>query len=124
MSALFLLFGSSKFYPFMPTPPIPPEAGRFPGALLATGYIWQFVGAVEILGGALLVARRTQLLGALLLLPVIAHIVPYLWILARTGPGIPMGLFLLAVEGWILWSHRDRLTSLLDSRSIPSDTKA
>ena len=117
MSALFLLFGASKFYPFMPTPPVAPEAGRFMGALLSTGYVWQFVGLVEIVGGVLLLVRNTRLIGALLLLPVIAHIVPYLWILARTVPGIPMGLFLIAMEGWILWENRRKLSGLLGSAS-------
>ena len=113
MALLFLLFGSSKFYPFMPTPPITPEAGRFLGALISTGYLWQFVGLVEIIGGLLLVFRRTRLVGALLLLPVIAHIVPYLWILARTVPGIPMGLFLIGMELWVLLDHRRKLQGLI-----------
>ncbi|HBS06538.1 MAG TPA: DoxX family protein [Leptospiraceae bacterium] len=117
MSVLFILFGSSKFYPFMPTPPVAPEAGRFMGALLATGYVWQFVGLVEIMGGLLLLYRPTRLIGALLLLPVIAHIVPYLWILARTIPGIPMGLFLIGMEAWILFGYRHRLEWLYISRN-------
>lgn len=113
MAALFLLFGASKFYPFMPTPRVAPEAAAFLAALFSTGYIWPFVGLIEMVGGALLILPRTRLLGALLLLPVIAHIVPYLWVLARTVPGIPMGLFLLSVEAWILWSHKGQIKQAL-----------
>ncbi|MCB1138067.1 MAG: DoxX family protein [Leptospiraceae bacterium] len=113
MALLFILFGLSKFYPFMPTPEVAPAASSFLAALIATGYVWPFVGLVEVLGGTMLLSGRTRLLGALLLLPVIAHIVPYLWILAQTVPGIPMGLFLISVEGMILWRNRRRMLEFL-----------
>ncbi|MCB1170495.1 MAG: DoxX family membrane protein [Leptospiraceae bacterium] len=113
MASLFILFGLSKFHAFMPTPEVAPAASRFLAALIATGYVWPFVGVVEVLGGTMLLFGRTRLLGALLLLPVIAHIVPYLWILAQTIPGIPMGLFLIAVEGMILWRNRRTMAQFL-----------
>lgn len=113
MAGLFLLFGSSKFYPFMPTPEVDRKAAVFLAALMATKYMWPLVGFIEVTGGILLLFHRTRLAGALLLMPVIVHIVLYLWFLAKTGPGIPMGLFLLSVQFCIFWKYRNRLKRIL-----------
>lgn len=39
-----------------------------------TGYFWQFLGAVELLVGILLISQRFSLLGAIMALPVTIHI--------------------------------------------------
>ncbi len=109
---LFILYGASKFYAFMPVPPVRPEASLFISAVVATGYLWRFVGLIEIAGGIMLLFPRTRLAGALLLLPIIANIVPYLWLLARNPPGYVMGAFLLTTEAVILWGARERLRSV------------
>lgn len=108
MGGLFLLFGASKFYPFMPTPPVPPEASAFIAALMATGYMWKVVGLIEVLGGLSLLLGRFVPLGVALLAPVIANIVLYLLLLAKTRPGVVMSLFLVSSELFLLWRYRER----------------
>lgn len=113
LGAVFVLFGASKLYPFMPTPPVAPEASAFVGALVATGYLWQLLGAVEIAGGVLLLSGRLLPVALLLLAPVIANIVPYLLLLAHTGAGIGMSAFLIAAELFLAWRHRKHWTALV-----------
>lgn len=113
MGGVFVLFGASKFYPFMPTPPVPAQASAFIGALVATGYLWPLLGAVEIAGGLSLLSGRFLPAGVLLLAPIIANIVPYLLLLAKTGPGVVMSAFLISAELFLLWRYRQRWLELV-----------
>ncbi|PJZ65374.1 DoxX family protein [Leptospira wolffii] len=108
LALVFVLFGASKFYSFMPTPPMMPQAANFMGAIVASGYLWQLVGTLEILGGLLLLSDRSVNLGLLLLGPIIANIVPYLLVL-QSGVGVPpiaMSIFLLAAFGTLVIRRR------------------
>ena len=83
-------------------------AGAYFEVFHATGAYYAFVGLVQGLAGALLLWRRTALLGALLYLPVIANIA----VLTATigfGTGTPRvtALMLLACVWLVLWdAHR------------------
>lgn len=112
MGLLFVLYGCSKFYAFMPTPPMPAPAAEFIGALVKTGYLWYLVGVIEVIGGVCLFFARSRTIGALLLLPIVVNIVPYLWLLVQALPAFLMGGFLVGMEIWLLWSARHTLTRL------------
>ena len=108
LAVLFILFGASKFYAFMPTPQMTGKAALFLGALLSTGYLWPFIGALEIIGGIALVAKRTTNLGIILLGPIIVNIVSYLLILQNgIGPApIIMSIFLVSSMIFLVYRRR------------------
>ncbi|WNG34361.1 DoxX family membrane protein [Archangium violaceum] len=108
MGAVFVLFGANKFYPFMPTPPVPPAAGAFIAALMTSGYMWPLLGLVEVIGGLLLLHGRYVPVSAALLAPVITNIVLYLLLLAKTGQAMGMAFFLISCELFLLWRYRQR----------------
>ncbi|WP_199243093.1 DoxX family membrane protein [Vitiosangium sp. GDMCC 1.1324] len=115
MGAVFVLFGASKFYPFMPTPPVPPAASTFIAALMTTGYMWPLVGLIEVIGGALLLSGRFVPVSVALLAPIITNIVLYLLLLAKTGPGIVMALFLTSSELFLFWRYRQRWSTVVSA---------
>lgn len=112
VGALFVLYGASKFHPFMPMPPVPTEALSFIGALLATGYLWPLVGLVEVVGGVLLMTERFAFAGLCVLAPVIVNIVPYLLLLVGRPPAFGMATLLMTASAVIVWRERARLVAV------------
>jgi len=115
LGILFFLYGVSKFHAFMPTPPMAPEAARFVGALVETGYLWFLVGVVEILGAILLVSGRFATFGLMLLSPIVLNIVPYLLLLqSGVGPApYMMAAFLLVSMSFLAWAQRQQWLPVL-----------
>ncbi|EQA53614.1 DoxX family membrane protein [Leptospira kmetyi] len=115
LACVFILFGLSKFYAFMPVPPMMPKAANFIGALVSSGYLWQMVGIFEVLGGSVLLFDRTSNIGLILLGPVIVNIVTYLLFL-QIGIGFPpiaMTVFLLSGFVFLVYRRREEWSKLL-----------
>src|SRR5437660_12340915 len=75
LGLMFVVFGANIFLHFIPMPPLPPTpAGDFSKALMESHYIL-VVGALQVIGGALLMLGRFVPLGLTLLGPVIVNIV-------------------------------------------------
>ncbi|HEY3627701.1 MAG TPA: DoxX family membrane protein [Terracidiphilus sp.] len=90
LGLMFFVFGLNKFYPFMPSGPLPPgAAGQFMGAMVSTKYI-MVVGAFEAVGGLLLLVNRYVPLALCLLGPVIVNVLIVGVLLTRQalGPGL------------------------------------
>lgn len=71
--ALILIFhGLHKFFQleFLPLPELPEQASSFMKSLSATGYVLQFVGALELFIGLLLLFRKWVPFALLLLMPI------------------------------------------------------
>jgi putative oxidoreductase len=74
LGLVFFVFGLNKFYPFIPSGPLPSGlAGQFMEALISTRYI-MIVGAFEVVGGLLLLINRYVPLALCLLAPVIVNV--------------------------------------------------
>ena len=58
LGLVFTVFGLNFFLHFLPTPPSPPRASAFAGALFASGYLLQLLKTTEILAGLLLLSNR------------------------------------------------------------------
>ncbi|MCW7467910.1 DoxX family membrane protein [Leptospira kanakyensis] len=114
LGIVFILFGSSKFYAFMPTPPMTPGAANFIAALITTGYLWKLVGFFEIGGGILILFPKTTILGILILTPIIVNIIFYLGFLQyQIGPApFIMILFLVLSSGLVAWHRKNLLIKL------------
>ncbi len=77
LGLIFLVFGLNGFLNFLSMGPTPTGlAGQFIGALFLSHYYW-VVAAIQIAGGALLVANRFVPLALVLLGPVIVNIICY-----------------------------------------------
>ena len=114
LGSVFILFGSSKFYAFMPTPPMTPKAANFIAAIISTGYLWQIVGVSEIFGGFLILFRKTTVIGLLILSPIIFNIILYLGFLQYSvGPAPFIMIFFLLVSCSLLaWKRMEKWKNL------------
>lgn len=97
--------------------------GAFFEAMYQTGVFWNFMGAAQVVAGALLLIPGLAHLGALTFLPVMACIVAIV-----TGVGFGPGtilvtvLMLLAVLYLLAWDY-DRFRGLLTTRPFEPDSK-
>lgn len=83
-----IIFGLNKFLGFANVPPPEgQEAQAFLGAMF-TSYLAKLVGIAEILGGLLMLNRRTSFVGLLLLTPVIVNIAVFHMVHDMPGNGI------------------------------------
>ena len=77
LGLIFVVFGLNGFLNFLSMGPMPTGlAGQFVGALVLSHYFW-VVAALQIAGGALLLASRFVPLALVLLGPVIVNIICY-----------------------------------------------
>ena len=96
LGLIFLVFGLNGFLNFLSMGPMPTGlAGQFIGALFLSHYLW-VVAALQLAGGALLLANRFVPLALVLLGPVIVNIICYHAFLNPSG-AIP------AVVVTVLW---------------------
>ncbi len=88
---VFVVFGSNAFLHFLPAVLPPGPGGDFLKLLFATHYVL-FVGGVQVIGGALVLANRFVPLGLTLLGPVIVNILLFHGLLSHEGwqPGAVM----------------------------------
>ena len=102
LGLMFLVFGSNIFLHFIPMPPPQGLAGDFMGAMFKSGYVYA-VGALQVVGGLLLLVGRFVPLGLTLLGPVIVNILLFHICLAPAG--LPLAL-VVAVLALIVLIHR------------------
>lgn len=92
----------------MPTPELPENAAKFGTALGASGYM-NFVKALEVISGALLLSGRFVPLALVLATPVAVNIA--LWDVFLMGqPGL--GVVLTALCFFLVWAHRSHFAPL------------
>jgi hypothetical protein len=120
LGAGFFVFGLNGFLQFLPTPPEPPAAGNFLGALFATGYMFPLIKGTEVAAGALLLSNRFVPLALALLAPVLVNIVAFHAFLAPGGLALP--LILLAAELYLAYSYRAAYAPMLKAEVEPTRT--
>jgi putative oxidoreductase len=76
LGLMFFVFGLNPFLKFLPMPPLEGVWGQFLGALVVSHYVW-FVGAVQVISGALFLIGRYVPLAIALSGPVVANIIVY-----------------------------------------------
>src|SRR5204863_970207 len=104
LGLIFVVFGSNMFLHFIPMPP-PPEgpAREFMTALFLSHYLY-VVGALQVVGGLILLSGRWMPLGLTLLGPVIVNILCFHVLMAPAG--LPMALVVSILALFLLWRYR------------------
>lgn len=115
LGGMFVFSGLNGFLHFAPLPPMPAKAGEFIGAMLATGYLFPLVKALEIAAGSLLLAGRFVPLALTVLAPIVVNVVAFHALLAPAGVAIP--LVLLAAEIYLAWTHRASFAPMLQAKT-------
>lgn len=116
LGMIFLVFGLDKFLYLIPKPPVAPEAAGFLVALTRTGYFFPFLGGLEVMAGLFVLSGRFLPLGIAILAAIIPHIVLYLTLLAKAGPGFVMGFTLLSLEVYLFFRNKNSFTPLLKGK--------
>src|SRR5258708_38098918 len=111
LGLIFVVFGLNMFLHFIPTPP-PPEgpARDFMTALFMSHYLY-VIGALQVVGGILLLTGRWVPLGLTLLGPVIVNILCFHVLMAPAG--LPMAIVVSLLALFLLWRHRGHFAGLV-----------
>jgi hypothetical protein len=115
LGLVFVVFGLNFFLHFIPQPPAPPAAMAFAGALFASGYVFPLIKTLEVVAGALLLARVAVPFALVVLAPIIVNIVAFHALLAPAG--LPLALFVLAAELHQAWVNRRAFAPLFERAS-------
>jgi uncharacterized membrane protein YphA (DoxX/SURF4 family) len=120
LGLIFVVFGSNMFLHFIPMPP-PPEgpARDFMTALFVSHYLY-VVGALQVVGGVLILSGRWVPLGLTLVGPVIVNIVCFHALMAPSG--LPMAIGVSALAGFLLWRHRGNFAGVVKASADPAHT--
>lgn len=104
--------GANKFFHYIPVPPDLPEKAVKAGiAFSQIGWVLPLAGAAEVVGGLLLLFKRTRALGVLVVLPVL---VGAFLANANTAPsGLPMVIIFIGVIIWITFENREKYLPLI-----------
>jgi uncharacterized membrane protein YphA (DoxX/SURF4 family) len=113
LGLIFITFGLNMFLNFIPMPP-PPEgpAREFMTALFMSRYLY-VVGALQVIGGLILLSGRWIPLGLTLLGPVIVNIVCFHVLMAPAG--LPMALVVSFLALFLLWRYRGHFAGLVQN---------
>lgn len=115
MGLVFTVFGLNFFLHFLPTPPEPPRAAAFAGALFGSGYLFPLLKSIEVAAGLLLLSGLFVPLALAVLAPVIVNIVGFHLFLAPGG--LPIPLAVLAAEIYLAWTYRAAFAPMLRLRT-------
>jgi putative oxidoreductase len=111
LGLMFVVFGSNAFLHFLPMPPIPQTlAGDYTRVFFASGYVY-VIGALQIIGGLLLLIGRFVPLGLTILGAIIVNILIFHALMAPES--FPPALVVTALEVFLVWRYRDAFIPLL-----------
>ena len=105
LGLLLVLFGLNKLLPtpFIPLPQLPVKAADFMSSLVATGYVLKTVGTLEILIGALLLAKKWVAFALIALVPISLNIL--LFHLFLDASGIAGALLVATLNVILIYKH-------------------
>tara|TARA_Y100000385_G_C12969041_1_gene583186 strand:+ start:462 stop:854 length:393 start_codon:yes stop_codon:yes gene_type:complete len=104
--------GLNKFLNYMPIPEMSESAEALMGALDAGIYVLPLVAIVELLAGGLIITKKYNALGAVLMMPVTVNI--FLIHTVLNPPGTILSLVLLLINIWILFQNKPKFTALFE----------
>lgn len=109
---LFINSGLDKFFHYMPMPKeMPEKMMKAINAFMEIGWLLPLVGAIEILGGLLLIFNRTRALGAIVILPVLTGIL--LANISMAPSGLPIVFALIAIILWVIIDNKEKYLPMI-----------
>jgi putative oxidoreductase len=114
LGLVFVIFGLNGFLNFIKGPLPSGVAGQFLGALMQSHFVF-VISAVELAGGALLLANRYVPLALVLLGPVIVNIFFYHLLMDRSG--LIIAIVVIILWGLIALRHRQYFSGLFVQRA-------
>jgi len=103
LGVILLIFGTNKFFRFMPLPEMPENANNFMKSLGETGYILPVVGALEVLIGGLLLAKKWVPFALILLVPISLNIL--LFHVFLDLPQVGAALLIAILNGMLIYKN-------------------
>ncbi len=98
LGLIYVVFGLNFFLHFIPSPPPTNDAaGAFSGGLYGSGYFFQYMKVLEIVGGLFILINRFTAFFLLVLLPISLNIFLFHAILAPAGAPMGAGVIILNV---------------------------
>jgi hypothetical protein len=111
---VFLVFGLNPFLNYLPAILPPGLGGQFLTLLMQSHYVL-FIGAVQVAGGALLLANRYVPLALTLLGPVIVNILLFHLLLSHAGAAL--AIIVAIFWGMLAFRNRQYFSSLFVQRT-------
>ena len=114
--ALIFLVGAANGFAWMITgqdlihPPTSDAGLRFEAALRESGFLWPLMKTIDLIAGLMLLFNRAPAFALLLLLPIIAVIVLFHFVL--NPGGIPVAAVLSVLTAMLIFAWRDRYAPL------------
>jgi putative oxidoreductase len=104
--------GLNKLFNYIPVPPDLPEAVvKDNAAMMEIQWLMPLIAVAEIIGGLLLVVKRTRPMGVLVVFPVMVGVLlVHLFVMPST---LPVALIVWAILGWLIYEYRDRYLALM-----------
>jgi uncharacterized membrane protein YphA (DoxX/SURF4 family) len=104
---MFINAGLNKFFNYMPAPKDLPESMiKVMTAFMTISWLMPLVGAIEVIGGVLIIPAKTRALGAIIVLPVMIGIL--LTNIFNAPSGLPIALVMLAINLWAIIDNRKK----------------
>lgn len=109
---MFINAGLNKFFNYMPMPEDMPESTmKLFAAFMEIKWLMPLVGAIEVIGGALIIPQRTRALGAIVILPVMVGIL--LNAIVNDPTALIMAVVLMAINIWVIIDNREKYALLV-----------
>ena len=111
LGLIFFVFGSNAFLHFIPMPPPPPGlAGEYLHAFVASGHVY-VIGALQVIGGLLLLIGRFVPLGLTILGAIIVNI--WLFHILLAPEGLAPAIVVTVLELFLVSRYRDAFAGIL-----------
>jgi uncharacterized membrane protein YphA (DoxX/SURF4 family) len=109
---MFINSGLDKFLHYIPVPQnLPEKMVKVGTAFEEIGWLLPLVGAVEILGGLLLIFPKTRALGAVVIVPVLTGVL--LTHITMAPAGLPIVFILIAIILWVMVENRKKYLPMI-----------
>ena len=110
---MFINAGLNKFFNYMPMPKDMPESmTKVMAAFMEIKWLMPLVGAVEVIGGILIIFRKYRALGAIIILPVMVGIL--LTNIFNAPSGLPIALVMMAINVWVIIENRAKYLPMIN----------
>lgn len=118
LGLIFIVFGLNGFLHFIPQPPMPPsDALTFFTVMIKSHYMMP-IFAIQVIGGALLLAGLYVPLGLALLAPVIVNI--FLTHLLLAPSGLPLAIITALLWLVLFYAYREYFASIFTANAKPA----